>query len=100
MFENDIEKTIIGTAFALWFAHGWYLNEKLKDVHKKLDRVLECFEGLRNYLYEIDPQFDDERRNRMAFERGESTFAGLEDMKLTRAKESEGKRTLNSSFIE
>jgi len=99
MFETGIEKTIIITAIVLWFAHGWYLNERLKHVHEKLDRVLEAFDGLRDYLYEIDPQFDDERENRQAFESGDSTFAGMNDMELIRRKEREGKRTLNTPLV-
>ncbi|MBS1199189.1 MAG: hypothetical protein H6R18_2974 [Proteobacteria bacterium] len=99
MFETGIEKTIIITAIVLWFAHGWYLNERLKHVHEKLDRVLEAFDGLRDYLYEIDPQFDDERENRQAFESGDSMFAGMNDMELIRRKEREGKRTLNTPLV-
>jgi hypothetical protein len=57
-----VETTVIATAVALWFAQGWYLNTRLERVHAKLDRALECFDGLRDYLYEIDPQFDEERR--------------------------------------
>lgn len=99
MFESGIEKTIIITAIVLWFAHGWYVNERLKHVHEKLDRVLEAFNGLRDYLYEIDPQFDDERESRQAFESGDSIFAGMNDMELIRRKEKEGKRTLNTPLV-
>ena len=99
MFETDIEKTIIFTAIALWFAHGWYLNERLKRVHEKMDRILESFDGLRNYLYEIDPQFDDERESRSAFENNDSMLAGMNDMVLIRKKETEGKRTLNTPLV-
>lgn len=99
MFDNGVERTIIVTAVILWFAHGWYLNERLKHVHNKLDRVLEAFDGLRDYLYEIDPQFDDERESHRAFENGNDMFAGMNDMELIRRKEQEGKRTLNSPFI-
>lgn len=99
MFESGIEKTIIITAIVLWFAHGWYLNERLKHVHEKLDRVLESFDGLRDYLYEIDPQFDDERESRQAFENGDSMFSGMNDMELIRRKEQEGKRTLNTPLV-
>jgi hypothetical protein len=28
-----------------WFAHGWYLNTRLRSVHKKLDQILEQFNG-------------------------------------------------------
>jgi hypothetical protein len=99
MFESGMEKTIILTAIVLWFAHGWYLNERLKHVHDKLDLVLEAFGGLRDYLYEIDPQFNDERESRKAFENDESTFAGMNDMELIRRKMEEGRRTLNTSFV-
>lgn len=100
MFETGIEKTIVITAIALWFAHGWYLNEQLKHVHEKLDRVLGAFDGLRDYLYEIDPQFDDERESHMAFENDESMFAGMNDMELIRSKRQDGKRTLNTPFAQ
>jgi hypothetical protein len=50
MFGSGIEITIVLAAIALWFAHGWYLNVRLKLVHEKLDRVLETFDGLRDYL--------------------------------------------------
>jgi len=50
MFETGIEKTVIITAIALWFAHAWYLNERLKHMHEKLDTILETFNGLRDYL--------------------------------------------------
>jgi hypothetical protein len=104
MFDSSVEKTIVLTAIALWFAHGWYLNERLKSVHVKLDFVLEQFNGIRQYLYEIDPQFDDERKSRERFEEHMSApnnndiFAGLDDMELTREKETAGKRTLNTPF--
>ena len=100
MFESHIEVTIISTAIALWFAHGWYLNEKLKHVHAKLDEVLNNFNGLRQYLYEIDPQFNDERGSQKAFEDNDSMFAGMNDMELIDKKEQEGKRTLHTSFTE
>jgi len=96
----SIESTVIITGAVVWFAHGWYLNERLAKVHAKLDRVLEQFVGLRDYLYEIDPQFDDERKSRCAFENDESIFAGADDMELLRRKQSEGKRTLNTPFVE
>ncbi|HMM54308.1 MAG TPA: hypothetical protein PKC23_04730 [Candidatus Desulfobacillus sp.] len=98
MFETGIEKTIITTAIVLWFALGWYLNERLKHVHEKLDRVLEAFDGLRDYLYEIDPQFDDERKVYQALEEGD-IFAGMEHLELTERKEQEGKRTLHTPFV-
>jgi len=98
----SIETTIIVTAVVLWFAHGWYLNTRLERVHAKLDRVLECFDGLREYLYEIDSQFDDERHLLAdldeSVEKGSGSFAGANHMKLTKEKERAGKRTLNTPF--
>lgn len=41
MFDTSIEETIVLTAVALWFAHGWYLNTRLNIVHKKLDALME-----------------------------------------------------------
>lgn len=105
MFESNVERTVILTGIALWFAHGWYLNERLKSVHAKLDSVLDQFNGLRVYLYEIDPQFDDERQSRDRFEEHMSDpesndlFSGMSDMELVREKESAGKHSLNTPFL-
>ncbi|MGE0387523.1 MAG: hypothetical protein AB7Q97_22570 [Gammaproteobacteria bacterium] len=68
-------------------------------MHEKLDRILESFNGLREYLYEIDPQFDDERASLDAFENRESAFSGLDDIKLKAEKRQSGKRTLNTAFV-
>lgn len=95
----NIESTVIITGVVVWFAHGWYLNDRLVRVHMKLDRVLEQFDGLRDYLYEIDPQFDDERTIRRAFENNDSMHAGRDDMDLLRQKKFAGKRTLNSPLV-
>ena len=99
MFDCGLERTVVLTAVTLWFAQGWYLNTRLRAVHDKLDFVLESFNGLREYLYEIDPQFDDERLARSAFLNDEHTFAGMDDIQLLRKKQTEGKRTLNTPFI-
>ncbi len=94
------EWIVIGAAIALWFAQGWYLNEALRSVHKKLDVLDEQFGGLRRYLYEIDPQFDDERGLLKEFGEGISLFAGKDHLDLTKQKEAEGRRTLNSTFLD
>jgi hypothetical protein len=103
MFDTGVERTIIGTAVVLWFAHGWYLNDRLARVHGKLDRILEQFDGLRNYLYEIDPQFDDERELLRELDRsvegGTSSFAGMNHADLVQRKERDGRRTLTSPFV-
>jgi hypothetical protein len=105
MMDSSVERTVILTAIALWFAHSWYLNERLKSVHAKLDSVLDQFNGLREYLYEIDPQFDDERESSDRFEKHMSApesndiFAGMNDMELISEKEKVGRRTLNTPFV-
>ena len=83
----------------LWFAHSWYLNTKLRAVHEKIDRVLECLDGLRDYLYEIDPQCNDERlSNKALLDDDMQPFAAMDDIELLDKKKSEGKRTLNTPF--
>jgi hypothetical protein len=91
----NIQATIIITAIVLWFAQGYYLNARLRDVHKKLDSVLEEFNGLRKYLYEIDPQFDDERASDEAVSEG-AFLSGMDDIELLKRKRAAGKRTLNT----
>jgi hypothetical protein len=93
------EWIVIGAAIALWFAQGWYLNVTLRSVHKKLDVINDQFDGLRRYLYEIDPQFDEERRLLKALFDG-GMFDGMHHRDLTKQKEAEGRRTLNSTFLD
>lgn len=90
---------IIIAAVVLWFCTGWYLNERLKYVHAKLDRLMLNFEGLRQYLYEIDPQFEDERHSDADLASGSSIFAGMNDLELITRKEKQGKRTLNTPLF-
>jgi hypothetical protein len=94
-----IQATIIVTAVILWFAQGYYLNERLRHVHRKLDIVLEEFNGLREYLYEIDPQFNDERESLARVHADDPPLlSGLDDMQLLDRKRAAGKRTLNTPF--
>ena len=93
------EWIIVGTAVVLWFAQGWYLNEALKSVHKKLDVLDEQFGGLRRYLYEIDPQFDDERAALKHVFDG-ALLGGKDQLDLMKHKEAEGRRTLNTLFTD
>ena len=100
MFDTDIEKTIVIVGIILFFAQGWYLNLALEKVHKKLDITLKCFDGLRDYLYEIDPQFDDERQSFNAMADENNLFASIDDLELVQDKKSNGRRTLNTSFLD
>lgn len=104
MFDTSIETTVVITAVALWFAHGWYLNSRLEHVHRKLDATLEQLNGLREYLYEIDPQFDDERsaqnkfENHMANPNSDDLLSGMDASRLKREKQKQGRRTLSTKF--
>ncbi|MFZ6659138.1 hypothetical protein [Undibacterium sp. TJN19] len=99
MFESGLEKTIWTAAIFLFFAQGWYLNTRLRIVHEKFDLTLEALDGLREYLYEIDPQFDDERSSNDALNNPGDLFSGANDMALLDKKKKIGKRTLNTSFV-
>jgi len=97
----SLQNTIIVTAIILWFANGWYLNERLNLVHKKLDKTLYTLDGLRKYLYEIDPQFDLERfMYKMYMEESDNSCAseGYAWSKFKDEKEQSGKRTLDTRF--
>jgi uncharacterized membrane protein len=74
------------------------LMSGLSRAQKEIAALHEKMEGLRRYLYEIDPQFDDERASRKAFDQGEHTLAGYDDCKLKESKQRSGKRTLDSPF--
>jgi hypothetical protein len=91
----SIQATIVVTAIVLWFAQGYYLNERLRGVHKKLDSVLAELNGLPEYLDEIDPQFDDERESADALMKG-TFLSGMDDINLLERKKKAGKRTLNT----
>lgn len=90
--------TIAGVAVALWFAIGTYQNVGLDKIHRRLDRLFEELNGLREYLYEIDPQFDEERALLADLMAERGLFAGLHHMDLIKRKKAEGKRTLNTPF--
>lgn len=102
MVDFSLEQLIIASVITLWLGNGWYLNQKLKALHTKLDHLSDSFDGLREYLYEIDPQFEDERvaLNDLlqGVENDQLTLAGAEHMELVRRKEQEGKRTLTTPF--
>jgi hypothetical protein len=102
MTGGEVISVVVFVAVVLWFAQGWYLNSRLREVHRKLDRILETFDGLREYLYEIDPQFDEERalmgELHESLGTGGLSFAGMEHRELTRRKELAGQRTLATRF--
>jgi hypothetical protein len=104
LFFNGLKETmkivtlLLAVNTAAWVAHWWAVNDRLKGIEAKQLRILADFEGLRVYLYEIDPQFDDERALQ-----GEWTDTAIvrdpfREMELLRAKRQHGKRTLSTRF--
>lgn len=98
MLELGLEIWIAIVLLVLLFPHAWYLNLRLKQANKKLDSLQQAFEGLREYLYEIDPQFDDERHSQHDFEYNAALFSGVKETELQRKKRLAGKRTLTTPF--
>ena len=77
-----------------------HLSSRLDEAHKKIDLILESFDGLRRYLYEIDPQFDDERESNKDMEDiNANPMSSYHDLKLLEQKEAAGRRTLNTPFV-
>ena len=95
--------TAVVIAFVLWFAITTYMNMQLAKVHAKLDRMHDQFYGLREYLYEIDPQFDDERellREGYSEDFFDAGFANMDHADLIKRKKEEGYRTLHALFVD
>ena len=98
MFDSDTERAVIAAVAFPWIALGWYLKSKLDSAHRKLDRTLAAFNGLRKYLYEIDPQFDDERHLLDHLVSRTALDTGANHLELVQHKKEGSKRTLNTSF--
>lgn len=77
----------------LVIAVHWDTNRRIQKVHDRLDKALEELGGLRRYLYEIDPQFDDERRANVG-----DYHADLKWRELVATKKESGRRTLDTGF--
>lgn len=80
-------------------AVGWVMNEREKALNRRFDRIDEQLNGLRVYLYEIDPQFDDERNMAQAMDEGDAFDAGAHHH-FMQQQQAEGKRTLNTTFFD
>ena len=87
----------------LWIALGFQINSKFEKLEARLDerdsKDFERFEGLRRYLYELDPQFEEE----LAFERelwssDSDPFSGSILHKIQEEKKERGDRTLDTRF--
>lgn len=83
--------------FGLFLSGTWYANIKFKEVHQRLDDVMRQFNCLRVYLYEIDPQFDEERALTEAFMSNDNgVFDGASLAEHINERKEKGLRTLNS----
>jgi hypothetical protein len=77
----------------LIIAVAWDTNRRIQKVNERVEKVIEHLSGLRQYLYEIDPQFDDERRANVGDYHADQKWREL----LAQKKES-GRRTLETTF--
>lgn len=98
MLKLGVDGWLVIVLLLIWIPHAWYLSLRLKQANRKLDSLQQSFEGLREYLYEIDPQFDDERRSQHDFEYNQALFSGMKETELQRKKRVAGKRTLVTPF--
>lgn len=76
-------------------AVGWDINTRIQKLQDRVDKVLEHLGGLRQYLYEIDPQFDDERAANVG-----DFFADQKWHELLEKKKERGQRTLETPFAD
>lgn len=108
MFESALERVILVLVIGAAVLHGWSLTRRLRRIEDAQARTLRALDGLRSYLYEIDPQFDDERAllARPAptsdddDDEGGPSLSGLALLELREEKAAAGKRTLASGFLD
>lgn len=96
---------IVIAVFAIiaYAIHAKYsLLSRLADTHEelvqKVDALSEDLDGLRVYLYEIDPQFDDERKARTVAETVDHFAAEKAYEDLLARKKQTGMRVLSTEF--
>lgn len=93
--------TYVYIGLAVLFVYLVALDAKLNRISDELKKqqqfIHEKFYNLQEYLYEIDPQFEDERQSNRDMEE-ESPMAEFHDSQLIKEKESKGRRTLNTNF--
>lgn len=87
----------LAVLFAYMAALDAKLNRISADLKKQQQFIHEKFYNLQQYLYEIDPQFEDERQSNRDMEE-EKSMAEFHGSKLIEEKESQGQRTLNTNF--
>ena len=98
---NDAGLIFVAIA-VVWLGLAWQINRRFQVLEDRLDdrvsAIHEQFAGLRDYLYENDPQFDDERSLEDHSVDGGDAWAGKDLHDLRLEKESRGQRTLSSRF--
>jgi hypothetical protein len=94
----------VGIVALLVLNVGRSVRDLQRQTAKNFDSITEQLDNLRRYLYEIDPQFDDERecKSRLARAGGDISFgfAAMEQISLLRSKRESGKRTLDCTFLD
>ena len=108
MFESALERVAVVLFVLAACAHGWSLARRLRRIEEAQAQTLRALDGLRTYLYEIDPQFDDERallarpQPASAGDDDEDpgpSLSGLALLELREEKAAAGRRTLSSNFL-
>jgi hypothetical protein len=75
------------------------VNAAHQDILQQIAMLNEGLEGLRKYLYEIDPQFDDERHAFGMMEHYDNPSVHAAYEALLVSKETVGKRLLATKFV-
>jgi hypothetical protein len=102
---TDIQ-IIVGGFTILWIALAFQISSGFRMITDRQDRIWERtneqLDGLREYLYEIDPQFDEEREllDGLHSDDPNTVFDGMQLMELEKSKKKVGRRTLSSRFFE
>ena len=103
MSDTQIVLTVLAV---LWITISIQIATMTRSILSRMEAnqewLYEAFEGLREYLYEIDPQFDEEREltDGLNSQRSGTLFDGKFLMELEREKRKAGRRILRSRFTE
>ena len=87
--------------FIVWLSLAWQINRRFQVLEERLDdrvsAIHEQFDGLREYLYEIDPQFAEELEAERDLASGD-VWSGSILHQIQHEKTTAGKRTLRTRF--
>lgn len=87
--------SLLALLFVAWVVAD--IRQHQKAANATLERIEQELDGLREYLYELDSQFNDEREVAERFQNGD-IYAASDEINLLNAKKAAGKRTLDSRF--